>query len=141
MNKRQERALEVFLYVTFAIALIVGVGHSKSDTIFGSSGFKTMLNEDDVLPGNGNAAISHDSREDIQLQSMISFANNDDRVNAIGRRELLKHAGVLKNNPHLILNIIGHADQRGSELHNQALGYVAGILWCIGGPVDYRCLR
>jgi peptidoglycan-associated lipoprotein len=121
MNKRQERALEVFLFVTFTIALAVGVGYSKSDTSFLLSGFGNM-DESHVLSDFAQGAMQTDSREDIQLQSMISFASNDDKVNAVGRRALRKHAMVLMSNPHLILNIVGHADRRGSELLNQALG-------------------
>ena len=118
MSKRQERALEVFLYVTFAIALVVGVGNTKSDTNFLSTNFEeTIADSIDY----GQAITNHDSYGEIQLQSIINFASKNDKVNALGRKELLKHATVLKNNPHLILNIVGHADSHGSERFNQVL--------------------
>ena len=117
MNKRQERALEVFLFVTFAIALVVGVGSTKGENVLTSVGVDRWVG--DVPAGYAQAFTNDD--EDVQLQSVIRFGVNDDTVNAIGRRELLKHANVLRNNPHLILNIIGHADRRGSELRQPAL--------------------
>ena len=141
MNKRQERALEVFLYVTFAIALVVGVGHSNGDAGFLSSGFTTSMSDGDALSAYSRAESNQDTVEDIQLQPMISFASNDDKVNAVGRRELLKHAAVLRDNPQLILNIVGHADRRGSELHHQALSMkrarqVYSLLLTYGAAAD-----
>jgi peptidoglycan-associated lipoprotein len=121
MNKRQERALELFLFVTFTIALVVGVGYSKSDSGLLLPRFDSM-GESHTLSGYAQEETLTHSGGDMQLQSTISFARDDDKVNAVGRRELHKHAMVLMNNPHLILNIVGHADRRGSELHNQALG-------------------
>ena len=107
MNKRQERALEVFLYVTFAIALVVGVGNTKSDTNFLSTRSDNTLG--DLMIDYGQALSNHDSLDDAQLQSTISFARGDAKINAVGRRELLAHARVLRSNPRLILNIVGRA--------------------------------
>ncbi|WP_455212207.1 OmpA family protein [Kaarinaea lacus] len=121
MNKRQERALEVFLYVTFAIALVVGVGTTKSDTNFLSPSIESMVGDGDPVIGYGQTLTNFDSYEDMQLQSMISFAANDDKINALGRRELFKHANVLRNNPHLILNITGHSENNESTSYNYML--------------------
>ena len=121
MNKRQERALEVFLYVTFAIALVMGVGTTKSDPSFLSTSMEPTMSDGDSV-SYGKTFTTVDSYEDMQLQSIISFAANNDQVNALGRRELIKHATVLTNNPHLILNISGHADSSESVNFNKALG-------------------
>lgn len=117
MNKRQERVLEVFLFVTFAIALVVGVGSTKGESGLIATGVDQWLADAPV--GYAQGLLNDD--EDVQLQSVIRFGVNEDTVNALGRRELLLHANVLRNNPHLILNIIGHADRRGSELRQPAL--------------------
>lgn len=121
MNKRQERALEVFLYVTFAIALFAGVGNTKSDTSIFPAHFEMGEYDNSVL-GYHKALTNDDWQEDVQLQSRINFFGNNDKVNALGRRELAKHARVLRSNPHLILNIIGHSDNRGSSSENFTLG-------------------
>ena len=121
MNKRQERALEVFLYVTFAIALVEGVGATKSDTNFLSTSVEPTMSDGDSVH-YGQTLTNFNSYEEQELQSMISFATNDDQVNALGRRELVKHATMLMNNPHLILNIIGHADSSELINYNSALG-------------------
>jgi outer membrane protein OmpA-like peptidoglycan-associated protein len=119
MNKRQERALEVFLFVTFAIAMVVGVGNTKSDTNFLSTSFQNAMG--DSVIDYGQALSGDDSHEDTQLQSMISFARSDAKINALGRIELLKHAKVLRSNPHLILNIVGHAQSSESAGYTQPI--------------------
>ena len=112
MNKRQERALEVFLYVTFAIALVVGVGTTKSDTNFLPTSIEATMTDAEAVIDFGQALANDISQDEFQLQSTISFARGDDRVNAVGRLELFKHSMILRDNPHLILNIIAHADSR-----------------------------
>ncbi|KPJ94529.1 MAG: hypothetical protein AMJ53_05055 [Gammaproteobacteria bacterium SG8_11] len=141
MNKRQERALEVFLYVTFAIALVVGVGATKSDTSFLSTSMEPTMSDGDASIGYAQTLTDFDPAEDMQLQSMISFSTNDDKINALGRRELLKHAKVLKNNPHLILNIIGHADGGetlgdSAKLSEKRANRVYELLVFYGTPVE-----
>lgn len=137
MSKRQERALEVFLYVTFAIALFAGVGNTKSDTNIFPEKLKFYLGEAEVMLGHGQAT-NNDSYEDIQLQSRVSFVGNDDKINALDRSELLKHAKVLRTNPHLILNIIGHTSESGD---NQVIGsirakHVYDLLVSYGSPKE-----
>jgi outer membrane protein OmpA-like peptidoglycan-associated protein len=139
MNKRRERALEVFLYVTFAIALFAGVGSTKSDTIFSSSDVVPTMMGKDAVTTHRLALKNCDSCDYIQLQSMLTFATNDDKVNAIYRMELVKHAKLLKDNPNLILTIVGHADSRGAVSYNQRLSekranYVYELLVSYGAP-------
>jgi outer membrane protein OmpA-like peptidoglycan-associated protein len=121
MNKRKERALEVFLYVTFAIALFAGVGNTKSDTSIFPINFEFNKGEGDAVLGYQQALQNDDLEEGVELQSRINFVGNNDKVNALGRRELFKHAEVLRTNPHLILNIIARADNRGSAAYHLAL--------------------
>ena len=116
MNKRQERALEVFLYVTFAIALFAGVGNTKSDTSIFPVNFEFTKGQSDAVHGFQNTLPNDDPQQDIELQSRINFFGNNDKVNALGRGELFKYAKVLRANPHLILNIIARAQSQGSAV-------------------------
>jgi hypothetical protein len=90
MNKRQERALEVFLYVTFAIALFAGVGNTKSDTSIFPVNFEFTKGQSDAVHGFQNTLPNDDPQQDIELQSRINFFGNNDKVNALGRGELFK---------------------------------------------------
>ncbi len=108
MNKRQERALEVFLYITFVIALFAAAGNSNGDTGWLSTRPDQTLGEGEPAGGSRRFGAP-EAGEALPLQAVIRFAANGGSINAIGREELAKHADVLRSNPHLILNITAHA--------------------------------
>lgn len=121
MNKRKEQALEVFLYVTFAIALVVGVGNSNGETNLLSASFETNEHVGNAEIEYGQGSTNRDTHEDVQLQSTLTFASGDDKVNALGRLELAKHAKILRDNPYLILTLIGYSGSGNSASYNQRL--------------------
>jgi len=56
------------------------------------------------------------------LQGIFYFDFDQAIVRRDGHAELDQHAGVLANNPRLMVRLEGHADERGTREYNLALG-------------------
>ena len=71
-----------------------------------------------VLPNDPMDASAGSSA----LQGVFYFDFDQAIVRRDGHGELDEHAGVLANNPRLMVRLEGHADERGTREYNLALG-------------------
>lgn len=150
MNKRRERALEVFLYITFPIALFAGcTGLGNKQNQVGSpyeypvSVYGTEYSQDDTYDGDfpvgrfyntsrsdNVAAPSKDSgkeaaatglTENLPLQAVFNFKTGATRVKTSDLQVLSKHAKFLAAHPGLLLSVMGYGDRRGTADYKRHL--------------------
>lgn len=137
MTKIRERALEVFLYVTFPIALFVGcvgAGDFGMDSAFTDvrqySPFEDENSKQADKASNGAVyenviLVKQEGIEDIlqtSMQHVLLFPNKKHKLNEEHMRALRKHAQLLIRNPNLIVTICGYWDNEGLERYSDELG-------------------
>lgn len=57
----------------------------------------------------------------VDLENSVFFPSSGTTVDAAGRQRLIAHAARLKENPELMVTLVGHTDDLGSSSYNLAI--------------------
>lgn len=109
------------------IAVLADSRRRRSDTTVVAAAGVVEMAEDvpatelagEPVPGGGEEPIA--AADLARIAETVHFATNSAQLDALARRLLVAKVDVLRQNPSLMLNLVGHADARGPEDYNQRL--------------------
>lgn len=83
--------------------------------------------------------VQHVARPSVDKLAHVHFPTASDRIIKSDRRVLERNASWMLDNPHMVLVLEGHCDERGSDEYNLELGdrrsrRVKEELMCLGVP-------
>jgi len=75
----------------------------------------------DIVPVAEGASSEKDLIAAVDVENSVFFISSGTTVDAAGRQRLIEHAARLKENPELMVTLVGHTDNLGSSSYNLAI--------------------
>lgn len=122
-NKKLNINIKILAVFTTFISGVILVGCAENGTVIDrfKSNYYLEDKDSDSYAFYGEE-VTPEKEKELLAESTIYFSYDSDEITHRYQLVLLAHAKQMSSNPHLVLRINGHTDERGSAEYNIGLG-------------------